>query len=178
MLKVASVQKATNAQCIIDVNPYVPISFRTRSQPIAGARHILLGDFKSQLLEFQFPPESLALSGFTLVSGKTAAQGGLSGDGPSVTGLPIISLPDDESFSVRDKIPRIDLVADVVLSFSGARAEIRLGSAEAFNRSIIHGRVKFLLYDDALVGLWLLELTEKEQRTLHDYIAVQLNQRV
>ena len=57
-----------------------------------------------------------------------------------------------------------------MLSFADERAEVRLGVAEAFNHAIQHGRVQFLLSDDVLVGLRVLDLTEEERRILRDYI--------
>jgi hypothetical protein len=171
VLKVTDVQEASKALCIVKIDSYVPISFRSRRQPIAGARYIRLGNFKTQLLELQFPTESLVVSGFTLVSGGGAAHRGLRGDGPSAAGLPIVSLPQGEAFSNAGGIPRLDIQADVVLSCADERAEVRLGAAEAFNRAVRHGRVQFLLSDDVLVGLRVLDLTEEERRILRDYIA-------
>jgi hypothetical protein len=176
MLRVTDVQEASEALCIVNIDSYVPISFRSHSQPVAGARYIRLGDFKTQLLELQFPAESLVLSGFTLVSGAGAAHGGLRGDGPSAAGLPIVSLQQGEAFSTAGKIPRLDIHTNVTVSCADGHAEVRLGAAETFNRRILHGRVQFLLSDDVLIGLRAVDLNEKEQRILHDYIAEHLSQ--
>jgi hypothetical protein len=51
------------------------------------------------------------------------------------------------------------------------QAEVRLGAAETFNRRIVHGRVQFLLSEDVLVGVRVLDLTEKERQILDEYIA-------
>jgi hypothetical protein len=171
MLRIKGVQEVCEALCIVDIDPYVPISFKSRSQPIAGARYIRLGDFKTTLLELQFPPESLAVSGFTLVSGEGAAQAGLEGDGPSAAGLPIVCLPQGEAFSNNARIPRLDIKTDVVLSCADGRADVKLGASETFNRTVTHGRVQFLILDDLLVGLRVLDLTESERRILRDYVA-------
>jgi hypothetical protein len=171
MLRVTDVQEAYEALCIVNIDSYVPMSFRSRDQPIASARYIRLGDFKTQLLELQFPAESLTLSGFTLVSGQGAAHGGLRGDGPSAAGLPIVSLSQGEAFSNAGRIPRRDIQTSVSVSCADGHAEVRLGAAETFNRRVVHGRVQFLLSDDVLVGLRVIDLTEKERGILHDYIA-------
>jgi hypothetical protein len=176
MLRVTDVQGASEALCIVNIDSYVPISFRSRSQPFAGARYIRLGDFKTQLLELQFPAESLAVSGFTLVLGEGAAHGGLKGDGPSAAGLPIVSLPQGGAFSDAGMIPWLDIQTNVVVSCADGCAEVKLGAAGTFNRTIVHGRVQFLVSDDALVGLRVLDLSEKERRILSDYIAEHSNQ--
>lgn len=67
MLRVVVLQEPSESPSILNIEHYVPISFRSRSRPIPGARLIRFGDFKAQLLELQFTVESLALRGFTLV---------------------------------------------------------------------------------------------------------------
>jgi hypothetical protein len=176
MLRVTDVEEAAKAPSIVNIDPYVPISFRSRDQPIPGARYIRLGNFKTQLLELQFPAESLALSGFTLVSGEGTEHGGLTGDGPSSLGLPVIYLPEGEAFSTAGRIPRLDIQVEVTVSCTDGQAEIRLGAAGSFNRKFLHERVQFLLSDDVLVGLRVTDLTEKERRTLRDYIAEHASQ--
>lgn len=176
MLRVTDVQEASEALCVVKIDAYVPISFRSRSHPIAGARYIRLGNFKTQLLELQFPAESLALSGFTLVSGEGAAHQGLRGDGPLAAGLPIVSLPQGEAFSDAGRIPRLDIQTSVTVSCTDGHAEVGFGAAETFNRRVLHGRVQFLLSDDVLVGLRVLDLSEKEQRIIRDYISEHPNQ--
>jgi hypothetical protein len=84
MVRITGVQNAPQRPSIVHIDPYVPISFRSDSRPLAGARYVRLGNFKTELLVLQFPAESLVLSGFTLVSCKVCLQGTLSGQGPSV----------------------------------------------------------------------------------------------
>jgi hypothetical protein len=91
-------------------------------------------------------------------------------------GLPIVSLPQGEAFSNAGRIPRLDIQTTVTLSCADGHAEVRLGAADTFNRRVLHGRVQFLLSDDVLIGLRVLDLNEKEQRILRDYIAEHQNQ--
>jgi hypothetical protein len=170
MLRVTNVQEASGAPCIVGINSYVPISFRSRSEPIAGARYVLLGNSKTQLLELQFPAESLVLSGFTLVLGQGSSRGTLTGNGPSVVGLPIVTLPEGENFSGAGGNPRLTIRTEICISCIAGQAEVRLGSAKTFNRSVAYGRVQFLVLDDVLVGLRVVNLTEEEQKILYEYI--------
>jgi hypothetical protein len=73
-------------------------------------------------------------------------------------------------------IPWLDIQTNVVVSCADGCAEVKLGAAGTFNRTIVHGRVQFLVSDDALVGLRVLDLSEKERRILSDYIAEHSNQ--
>jgi hypothetical protein len=171
MLRVAGIRADSEALCIVNIDSYVPISFSSRSQPIGGARYVRFGNFSTQLLEVQFPPESLLLSGFTLVCAEGAAAEGLFGNGSSIAGLPILALPAAQAFS-HNAVPRIDIQSRVAVSCIQDRAEIKLGAAKTFNRRITHGRVEFLLLDDVLVGLRVLDLADEEQHVLNGYIRV------
>jgi hypothetical protein len=170
MLKITNLAESSRMPCNVEINSYVPISFRSCSQLIAGARYIRLGNFKTQLLELQFPPESLVLSGFTLVSCDAVPQSALTGHGQSEIGLPIISLSDGENFSGTTGISRLDIQTEINMSCVDGQAEVGLGLAKTFNRTFVHGRVQFLLLDDFLVGLRVLDLTEDERQTLSEYI--------
>jgi hypothetical protein len=177
MVKVTDVEEVSQAVCIVNIDSYVPISFRSRTRPIAGARYIRLGDFNTQLFELQFPPESLTLNGFTLVSGEAAPEARLTGNGSSVLGLPIFSLSLGEAFDRVATIPRLDIQTNVALSCRDRQADVSLGGAKTFDRRIVYGRVQFLISDDVLVGLRVLDLTESEQQILRDYIAQRSNRR-
>jgi hypothetical protein len=170
MLRVTDIQEAYEAPCIVHFDSYVPISF-TACACIPGARYILIGDSKTQLLELKVPDQSLALSAFILVLGEWTAQGSLTGDGSVAEGLPVISLPAGETFHNAAGFLRLDIRTRVAWSCTDAQAEVRLGTAENFNRRIQHGRVQFLLSDDVLVGMRVLDLTEEERRILGQHIA-------
>lgn len=170
MVKIAGLYDVSECPCIVDINSYVPISFRLHTNPIGGARNIQLGDKHGQLLELKFPASSLAVSGFTLVSaaGEAFSQAPLKGDGPSEFGLPIIELPEGKRFS--GAMPRLIVPTKIGLRHIGTLAEMRLGSINSFNRVVVHGRVQFLLLDDLLVGLRVIELSEVESHILDEYI--------
>jgi hypothetical protein len=69
------------------------------------------------------------------------------------------------------RTPPLDIQTNIAVTCTDEHAEVRLGAAETFNRRVLHGRVQFLLSDDILVGLRVLDLTEKERRILRDYVA-------
>lgn len=173
MLRVTGTKKISEALCIVEIDSYVPISFRTQSEPLGGVRYVRFGNFSTQLLEVQFPLESSELSGFTLVCGEGVTTERLVEDGSLEVGLPVIALPPAQEFWGWDTVPRIDIQNRVAVSCIQRRAEIRLGAAKAFDRRIVHGRVEFLVLEDVLVGLGVLDLTDEEQHVLNAYIADQ-----
>ncbi len=168
-LRVTGVEEASQAPCIVDIDYYVPVSCKSHCP--MGVRHVFLRNSDTQLFELKLPLDSLVLKGFVLVlvSGNAFSRGALRGDGPAIAGLPVISLPEGKEFS--GWLPRLDIQAEIGMTCTGRLVEVTLGAGETFNRRIVHGRVQFLLADDVLVGLRVLDLTEEEQHTLREYVA-------
>lgn len=168
MLKIIGIDKAEFATCIVKINSYVPITFRSRDQPVPGARYVRLGDLKACHFELQFPSDTSILTGFTLTSCRGPFGVSLNGHGPSSKGLPIFELP-EQAFSGR--LPRIDMQAQISLSCTNNQTEIRIGEAKTFDRVVVHERVQFLFLRDVLVGLRVLDLAAREEKTLSGYLA-------
>jgi hypothetical protein len=169
MLKISDVQQPSDQLCIVDIDPHVPITFMTRRHPVGGARYIRLGNFKTHLLDLEFPPDSLALSGFVVVSIDNLARGLLKGGGPKVSGLPVFGLPAGCSFSVLGGFARLDVPIAFELSCEGDIAEIRIGDVIGYDRRICFQRVEWLLWNDSLVGMRVLNLTADERKVLCEY---------
>jgi hypothetical protein len=168
--KIVGASEAQDVPCLVRISAHAPITFRSREAPLPGARYIRLGNFASQLLEFQFPRESLVLSGFTLVMADIWQPGHLLGEGPVEAGLPIFDLSETETFSVTARVPRLDIHTAVGLMLAYDRAEVRIGASESFNRTVAHGRVRFLLLGETLSGIQIINLTSEEIQSLGEYL--------
>lgn len=171
MLAVVKVRSSAPVGGVVKITYYVPISFRLFNDPIPGVRYIRLTASDRQLLELQFPPDSLMLTGFTVVSAEFLELSPLIGDGLSQTGIPEFELPPGRQFSGYRSNPRLELPISVQLSFNGGDAEVRIGGAERFNRKIVYGRVQFLLFENILTGLRVTDLTDHEKVLLFEYVA-------
>lgn len=154
---------------MVAIDWYIPISFRTMDNIIPGARYMRLGNSLTELLELQFPADSLVLSGFTLVLCGSIARHDIEGGGPMVTGLPVIRVPEARSFSTATT-PTIDILSQVALRVSDRHAEIHLNNERYFDNSIAHGRVQFLLMGTKMVGLRVIDISSDEKKTLASYI--------
>ena len=53
--------------CIIEVDPYLPLSFKTFDDVLPGARYFRLGNFDRSLLEIAIDPSSFVIRGAYLV---------------------------------------------------------------------------------------------------------------
>lgn len=111
----------------------------------------------------------MVCSGFTIVLANAPRHEPLVGGGLVLAGLPAFVLPPGCKFSDRG-MPGLDVYAEVGLSHSRGQAEISFGTGGAFNLCIAHGQVYFLLRDDILIGVRVLDLSDEDQRILDDYI--------
>src|ERR1041385_1030833 len=151
-LKITDIYESAVLRGSIKIVAYVPIRFRSGSEVVPGARHIQLGDFKTELLELQFPSSSLILSGLSLVLASTSMHKPFVGSWPSIVGLPIVSLSDDQVLSGNGS-QRLDIRTTVQLSCIDTRAEVSLGGAEVFDSKIVFERLQFFLFESSLVGI-------------------------
>src|SRR5438552_3106379 len=58
----------TALPCIVEVDPYVPLSFKTYPEVLPGARYFRIGNFETSLLEIGIDPSSLVIRKVCLVS--------------------------------------------------------------------------------------------------------------
>lgn len=170
MLKISGTQYSAETPCLVDIDWHVPISFRTSKSPVGGARYLALGERNKQLLELKIAPDSLALIGFSLVLADTMSEESLDGDGPVEAGLPILDSTEELDLASMGGGRRSKSQTSVTLSCNKDYAEIRLGRENLFTSSIAHGRVRFLLKNDHLIGLRVLSLTDEERQILNDYV--------
>src|SRR5436305_719815 len=83
------------APCIVEVDPYVALSFKTYPEVLPGARYFRIGNFDTSLLEIGIDPSLFAIRSVCLVSfdkvlarDQTCEQLGVQ----EVLGLPMVSL--------------------------------------------------------------------------------------
>ncbi len=67
MLTIASATQM-DAPCIVDIDPYVPLAFKTYPEVLPGACYFRIGNFRTSLLEIGIDPSSLIIRSICLVS--------------------------------------------------------------------------------------------------------------
>jgi hypothetical protein len=67
MLQVASTLEV-DVPYLVEVDPYLPLSFKTYSEALPGTRYFRIGNFNTSLLEIGIEPSSMLIRKVTLVS--------------------------------------------------------------------------------------------------------------
>ena len=67
MLLVASTLEV-DVPCLVEVDPYLPLSFKTYPEILPGARYFRIGNFHTSLVEIGVEPSSMVIRSVTLVS--------------------------------------------------------------------------------------------------------------
>src|SRR5207247_4270466 len=66
-IEISGTQDIRNAPCLIEVDEFVPLRFRTYERPI-GAAYVRVGNYSTTLVELIVDPISKLLRGLTLTS--------------------------------------------------------------------------------------------------------------
>lgn len=173
MIKVVDVVDGSEYPCHISWDWYIPISFGAyEGDSLGGTRYIFVSSTNTELLEFQVAADAMVLRAFIWVAGTAVDVPGFHVDARCKPGLPVLGLPEGERFSNQQgAVARLG--CPVALCRPGRHADIRIGTADTFDRCLSHGRVRFLILGDELVGLRVVDLTDEERGGLEDYIARQ-----
>jgi hypothetical protein len=134
---------------------FVPLRLRSYAQPI-GAGFVRLGDFSETLLELAIEPRTQRLRGITLTSVGHLDQWPAISLASESPGVPVLGTNFEES-----------RVEDLPVQFKVAHGENgivifwdALDGCEAWNC----GRLRSLVRQGNLVGVWCMDVTETERR--------------
>jgi len=152
MITVLDSRDSSSFQSLVEVNDYLPLRFRTYSEPLGGVRYVRIGNGETRLLELILPSDSMEVRGCTvpLVDKRTYQL--LTGPEQSSSGLPIIELPDYE-FSGPSSAQRVDTHIDFIAAIERDTIEFQFGGADSFDRSMCCEDVCFLIRGSDLVGI-------------------------
>ncbi|AYD05278.1 hypothetical protein [Neorhizobium sp. NCHU2750] len=171
MLKVERIKEISDEQCVVIFDDQVPVSFRSRPSPVAGARHIRIGDFNTHLFDFQVPQDELVISGFTFLSGGHLSSALNRGE-EKAYGLPILRFDEGIEFPNKGRISKIDISSNIYVSITETRLEVYFGIHYGYEKSIQAGRVEFLVSKGYLIGVAVSNLSEREIGIIHDRFGV------
>lgn len=152
MITVLGSRDSSSLQSLVEVDDYLPLRFRTYSEPLGGVQYVRIGNGETRLLELILPSDSMEVRGCTvpLIDKRTYQL--LTGPEQSSPGLPIIGLPDYE-FSGPPSAQRVDTHIDFVAAIGRGTIEFQFGGADSFDRSICCEDVCFLIRGNDLVGI-------------------------
>ena len=166
MLTLGGIYESARLACMVQVEPYDLITFRTQAGALGGVRYIRLGNFHDTLLQIIIPLHSLVVRGFTVMPARGINGRVFPGRAKSVNGLPILKLPSGAEFVGPEGAKRLDLKIDFCICVSENSVEIQFGSERGFDLEVVHKNVRFLFLNDEFNGIRLGELTVADIRTL------------
>lgn len=155
-LRIVSVRVPDGFQADVEFDSYIPFRFRTSRRP-AGASFVRLGDLKRTLLELAIDPVSRTLTGVTLTSvGRVeeAVAPRLAGVHP---GLPVLATTFTSGAQV------VNVGRDFQVAIGPAGLLIRWEEFTPCATAIEWGRVRFLVSEEHLVGIWCGTLGPEER---------------
>ncbi|GLQ86717.1 hypothetical protein [Dyella flagellata] len=158
MLKIVDFASSTDYSCLVNVNEYVPITFRTQRQPLGGARYIRMGNFENNLLELIVSSDSMTLRGVTVTLVGEVGHNLMRGVDTGPTGLPVLELPGGTEFTGPASARRANIGCNFSLATSEDIAEISINENKDFDSRVSYGDVWFLIRNEELVGIRFLNL--------------------
>ena len=157
-IRVVDRQKPTDVPCLIEVDEYVPLSFRTSREP-QGSSFLRVGNYSTTLTEMLINPDTGLLRGVTLTSFERFSEWPALGETTPSEGLPVLSVDWGDSYSV-------DVERDFQVSLRGDQLLIWWDDVAAPSNSLTFGRVQFLVFESELRGIRFFDLSGEEVSTL------------
>lgn len=150
----------------IEVDPYVPLSFRTYADVLAGPKYYRLGNFQTSLLEIVVDPDSSLVRGLCLVSCDHLAPANKPIELHATRvewGLPMV-----RSGFLREN--RRDFRRELNVALTKDIFVIDWGCDDVADLSIRHDRISFYIVDSKLCRIAFSHLTKEEVATLKRYL--------
>lgn len=150
----------------IEVDPYIPLSFRTYDDVLPGPKYYRLGNFQTSLLEIAVDADSSLVRGLCLVSCDRLAPGNRPIDLCArhvEWGLPMVC----SGFLLEN---RRDCRHELNVALANGNFVIDWGCDDVADLSIRYDRVSFYVVDFKLCRIAFNHLTEEEVVTLERYL--------
>ncbi|MDR6891029.1 MULTISPECIES: hypothetical protein [Variovorax] len=151
----------------IDVDDYVPLSFRSYAFGLGGVRDVRLGDLSSNFLELKLGLDSNTLRGITLLRFGTTHELLPAFALREEVGLPILNV-NEAHFEGPWATQCIDLPMAFSVAVGTDCVEIDFGMLFAADRASVFGPVKFFLNGDSLVGIRVFCLTREQLKKIQE----------
>lgn len=163
---------ATSRPTFVELDDYVPISFRSYEQGLGGVRDVRLGGLSPSFLELTLGLDSKTLRGFTLLCFESIHSPPPVCDLVETVGLPILDI-DEARFQGRLATQWLDLPTTFSVGFGEDFLEIDLGLVATADRAIVCGPAKFLVSSTSLVGIRVSGLSPEQLTKVQGMVSTQ-----
>jgi hypothetical protein len=145
VFRVSRFEAPLDAKCLIEVDDYVPLRFRTYERPL-GASYLRVGDQTKSLVELLIDPNRGLLRGMTVTWFSALSAWPRMEIREVALGLPLLAVPWGKS-------NRIDSGVDFSVSVHGSDILVSWAALERCDASCFQDRVRFLVVEGHLVGV-------------------------
>lgn len=161
---------STPRPTFVEINDYVPLSFRSYKSTLGGVRDVRLGGLSTSFLELTLGLEVNVLRGFTLLSFDAIHEPKTFESMMETEGLPVLML-NDVIFRGKLGMQYCDIPMLFSVGFGVNFVELRFGQLDAVEQSIVCGQVKFLVRENSLLGVRVCGLREEQVRSIKSMAA-------
>lgn len=154
VFRVSRFDLPADARCIIEVDDYVPLRFRTHDRPL-GSSYVRLGDQAGSLLELLVDPNLGLLRGITITSLTGFAPWPSMQVGAAVHGLPVL----EPSWNGKN---RINAEVDFSVAVRGSDVLVYWALLDRCEVATFAERVDFLTVDARLAAVMFANLMAEE----------------
>lgn len=161
------VQKLPDAPCVIEVDEYVPLRFRTYDKPL-GSVYLNLGNRSTSLADLMVDPISRVLRGVTLTSFEKFAAWPKIGTTNPVEGLPALTGP--WNVPERDlpmlEYKSVNMSVDFSVSLRGNELVIFWGDLASLSGSSVFEKLQCYISGSELRGVRFFNLDHRDAELL------------
>lgn len=145
VFSVSRYESPLDASCIIEVDDYVPLRFRTCGGPV-GASYLRVGDNTKSLVELLIDPNQGLLRGVTVTCFSMLSSWPRMEIREVTQGLPALAVP-------WGKADRLDSGVNFSVAVQGAEILVAWQALDCCTVSSFQDRVRFLVVDGHLAGV-------------------------
>jgi hypothetical protein len=144
VFRVIRYEAPLDAKCLIEIDDYVPLRFRTYERPI-GASYLRVGDQTKSLVELLIDPNQGLLRGITVTCFSGLSSWPRMDTREGSPGLPVLAVP-------WGKANRVDSGVDFAVSVQGSDILVFWAALDRCDASHFQDRLRFLVVDGQLAG--------------------------
>jgi len=151
-------ESPSDAKCLIEVDDFVPLRFRTYERPL-GASYLRLGDSAQTLVELLVDPMTGLFRGLTVTAFTALSSWPLFEARETSEGLHVFT-----NVAAWERKSRIDTGVSFAVAVRGSEVLVHWGPLDRCEATSFRERVRFLAVDRNLAGVRVAGLSPAEMK--------------
>jgi hypothetical protein len=162
VFRVSRFEQPQDASCIVEVDEYIPLRFRTYERPL-GVSYLRLQGPPGALVELLIDPNIGSLRGVTVTSLTRFSLSSEVHVTQASVGLPVFSL------AWNGRRMAADVACDFRVAVREASVQVHWGDVGKCEAAVFRDRVRFLTADESLVGIEFSGLSPADIETFRKF---------